>query len=371
MKIQSIGTLRQDGNVRQTKTNKYDYVSMPKFTGQDSFSSKSYSFDNRLSELKDTIDAVITPFKQQYGENFIRLGKIGFDAQEKLALVKKNEKELFYKKLYASDNETFKQSEKNVKDYEKYTNNINNFKHYEELSKKEPYFSNPAIVKIIDDNHEKFAGDVNEFDKLKTYYDTVKNTTKAMHEELNKINLKNIPDAAEQIEKLDNKHIAVIVLFLLSDYTQMSDIYKEYNAISTGYKNKTMPINMVWNRIDLLEENLQKFAENDANRADTMKEIDKFLEEDYKDNTENISANKIKSIYEQLFENTDKTISKYTEYLKKYNADTKLEIDKKLINKTLKYQNTVNAKLASLIQQEKEKIYKKSYDEFNKLFSEY
>ena len=365
MKIQSVSYIQKNRTVQQTKINKPAYITSPRFTGGDDFVMSKNYLDNKIIELKNNIDSVISPFKQQYDGQFIRLGQIGIDIQEKLELSEKYETQLLLKKIYAADNKTFKQTERNTADYKKYMENTEEFKRYEKLSEREPYSSNPIILKTIADNREKFTGNDDEFNKLKTYYDTVIGIKSSMYEELDKINLKNFPGTAEKIKTLRDKHITVLSMLLFSDCLLMTDICKSYNEITTAYRDKTLPAVMLLEKIFAAEENLQKFAGNDNNRTDSLNMISDFLQDNNNFKTESISKEEINSVYKKLTTKADKIIAEYTDYLKKYNADTKIKIDKKLINKTLKSQNSVNTLLSSLVQKEKEKMYKKSYDEFN------
>ena len=365
MKIQSVSDIQTNRTVQHTKINKSAHITSPNFTGCGDFVMSKNYLDNKIIELKNNIDSVISPFKQQYGGQFILLGQIGFDIQEKLKLSGKYETQLLRKKIYAADNKTFKQAERKTADYKKYMENIKEFKRYEKLSEREPYSSNPIILKTIADNREKFTCDDDEFNKLKIYYDTVIGTKSSMSEELDNINLKNFPETAEKIKALKDKHITVLSMFLFSDYFLMADIYKSYNEITTAYRDKTLPADMLLEKIYRQEENLQKFAENDNNRTDSLNMISDFLQDNNNFKTESISKEEINSVYKKLTAKADKIIAEYADYLKKYNADTKIKIDKKLINKTLKSQNSINTLLSSLVQKEQEKMYKKSYDEFN------
>ena len=365
MKIHSVSDIQTNKTLQRSKINNSAHITSLNFTGCDDFVRSKNYLDNKMIELKNNIDSVISPFKQQYDGQFILLGQIGLDAQEKLELSGKYETQLLQKKIYAADNETFKQAERKTADYKKYMENIQEFKRYEKLSEREPYSSNPIILKTIADNREKFTGNDDEFNKLKTYYDTVIGTKSSMSVELDKINLKNFPGTAEKIKALKDKHITVLSMLLFSDCILMTDICKSYNEITMAYRDKTLPAGMLLEKIYRQEENLQKFAENDNNRTDSLNMIRDFLQDNNNFKTASISQEEINSVYKKLTEKADRIIAEYTDYLKKYNADTKIKIDKKLINKTLKSQNSVNTLLSSLVQKEKEKMYKKSYDEFN------
>lgn len=356
MKILSIGYIPKNTTVIHAEKNKYFYQPNHAFTGYDSFMNAQNPIDKDIIVLKQNIDEVILPFKKQYAKQFSQLGQIEYETQEKLDLVNSQEAKLLLKKIEAEDNKAFKNTETKTVDYKKYIDNIEEFKFYEELAKKEPFLHNQAVKEKINAGRERFKGEINEFNKFKPYYDTVQNTKHNMREELDKITLKSLPDVAEKIKNLKDKHRTAAGLLLFSDCRKINEIYKEYNAIAECNKDTNADIYKLQKRIALLHDDLKKFAEND-NKEDSIDMINKFLDENSDNKIQDITKEEIKSVYEQLYTEADAVTAKYSEYLKKYDTDNKIEIDKKLINKTLKYQESVNKELASLIQ--KEKINKK------------
>ena len=247
---------------------------------------------------------------------------------------------------------------KNIDCYLRYIKNMKDFENYQRLAESEPYSSNSEIKKIIEDNKEKFTGASGEFEKFKPYHDMVIDTEKSMTEELDGVTLQKIPGFSERISTLKNKHIEALWLILNSGYTLITDFYKEYNLLVNANKKGTISFYKISDRISQLEERVKEFmAEKSLKPADT-REIDKFLEQNANDKSI-ISTEEIKAGYSQLAAMVDNIVSKYTMRIGKCD----IQADDKLISETLKYQNSVNSRLASLIQKEKEKIYSKSFEE--------
>ena len=174
MRIPAI-SISQPFKPQNKRTNTSLYLSKPTFSGKDRFEGKSI-IQTGLDELKADIEEEIIPYREKYKDTFIQLGKIGYDSQEKLKLVKDYETRLMNKKLNAENNETFIQASKNALLFEKYKNNIDEFERTAEFVQKNDYYSNPEILKTIEKNRSKMIRDAKEFTKIETLYNKTNET---------------------------------------------------------------------------------------------------------------------------------------------------------------------------------------------------
>ena len=73
----------------------------PQFTADDANDTfQSYSIlDLQINEMQDEIENKIKPYKEMIKEKFNIIGKIGYDTQEKLKLIRTSETQLMNKKL--------------------------------------------------------------------------------------------------------------------------------------------------------------------------------------------------------------------------------------------------------------------------------
>ena len=105
MKIESAGFVAKNGVFNYNGSSIRSFAANPAFQGRN-------ILEKQLTGLKGYIDAAGKSFQPQVGVIFSRLGKLGYDLQQRSDLVKEKGTELFYKRLNAADNNVFVQAKK-------------------------------------------------------------------------------------------------------------------------------------------------------------------------------------------------------------------------------------------------------------------
>ncbi len=337
--------------------------SQPVFTSNDRFEANSI-VKTELDSIATDIKEEIIPYREKYKNTFIQLGKIGYDSQEKLKLVKNYETMLMNKKFNAANNEIFKQASKNALLYEKYKNNIDEFERTAQFAQKNNYYSNTEIVKLINTSRPKMIRDAEEFSKLEPTYNKVNETTELMNADLEKICSGNLPNFHNKIMALNEQNKTAAMLMFISDYPDTTNICNEYKNILNEYQTKKLPMYDLLKKIEKLSYKIQKFKENQENSEERLAEINRFVEENKNYKTENISEKTIKTTYDKLLKNTDDTIIKYSKDLQDYVNKHPVNISPRITDRTFKMQARIIKQLNELIWQEKQKFYSQTNQDF-------
>ena len=362
MRIPAI-SISQPFKPQNKRTNTSLYLNRPTFSGKDRFEGKSI-IQTGLDELKADIEEEIIPYREKYKDTFIQLGKIGYDSQEKLKLVKDYETRLMNKKLNAENNETFIQASKNALQFEKYKNNIDEFERTAEFVQKNDYYSNPEILKTIDKNRSKMIRDAKEFAKLEPLYNKTNETKAQMNTDLEQISSKNLPDFHNKIKALDEQNKMAAMLMFISEYPDTTNICNEYKSILKDYNEKKILMYDLLDRIGRLSYNIQKFKERKNNFEENINDINKFIEENKSYKTENISEKEIRTTYDKLLKNADNTIAMHSKNLQNYAAAHPAEISPRIADRTFKMQAKILKQLNTMIWNEKQKFYNRINQDF-------
>lgn len=332
----------------------------PQFTADDANDTfQSYSIlDLQINEMQDEIENKIKPYKEMIKEKFNIIGKIGYDTQEKLKLIRTSETELMNKKFEANEQPVFKKADKRTEPYEKYQKNIKEFETTEKFVKNSSYYSTPQILKTIEKSRAKVYRDTDEFSKLQPLYDTIQNTKNEMSDELDLINSHNLPEFSQKIKELDDKNLTAVMLALVSGYPDAVAICKKSDDILKAYKEKSQPSFKLLEQVEALNGEIQRFdGKSSDNNRKVVEEMDKFIDEniDYEDNI--LSKSEINQTYQKLLQDANIAIKKYTDRLAKHLAEDKTTVSPRIIDRTLKSQAKANKTINELIQKEKQKFY--------------
>ena len=105
MKIYSIKTNISSRTYNNNNRLKFQpkYQSPITFNGSDTYQGSSF-IDKQINDLKNNIETKISPLKDKYKQEFLQVGLIGYDSQEKLKLIRKYETALMNKKLQTPEN---------------------------------------------------------------------------------------------------------------------------------------------------------------------------------------------------------------------------------------------------------------------------
>ena len=355
--IQTVYNLNKNYTGNKTAIN-------PSFGNKDRFQKSDELLNPQINQIKNDIQNIVEPFLEENKTRFIMLGKIGYDSQEKLKLIKDYETRLMQKKFNAAQNETFKNLTQNALLYEKYENNIKEFERTAQFVQSHKMYSTDKILNAIENGRKKIYRDSEEFEKLKPHYDKFQEVKTNMDKELVNISSKNIPEFSKQIKNLDEQNKTAVLLFLISGYTDANDIKREAQQLISDCKNHKISYDIL-KRFEKINYKLQQFEESTANKNSVIDSIDKFIEENKDYKKTNPTENEICKIYEKLLADTDKTISKYSNELLEYNQTNKTQISPRIIDRTYKSQAKVNKQLNELILLEKEKFYRQQNSEFD------
>lgn len=333
------------------------------FAGSDSFKRSSSLLDTQLSQLNEDVQNIIIPFNQQYKEKFLELGKIGYESQEKLKLVREYETQLMNKKFGAMRGEDFEKALINAKLFEKYNSNLQEFNRTVASVQEHPTYATDEISRLIKTGRAKMLRDDEYFKTLKPFYDKYIQVESEMESEFEKFTSKNIPDFAEKVQKLDEQNREAVMLFLISGYTDAAAIKKQAEALINECKNGKVPFD-VFKQIENINYKIQKFEEASLQNSQFMDEIDNFLEKNKNYKAENLSENEIHDAYKGLLSGIDNAIGKSLTELKDYNNSNSFKPSPRIIDRTFKSQARMNKMLNRLIEQEKTKFYSGSNLEY-------
>lgn len=332
----------------------------PQFTADDANDTfQSYSIlDMQLEEMQDEIKNKIEPYKEMIKDKFCIIGKIGYDTQEKLKLIKNYETQLMNKKFDADSQQAFKKAEQKTKPYEEYQKNIKEFERNEKLVNSNPYYS--AVSGAIEKKRAKVYRDSDEFAKLEPLYEKIQSTKQDMSEELDSVNSRNLPEFYPKVKDLDDKNRTAVMLALVSGYPETVNISKKSAEILKAYENNSKPSYKLLEDVEALNSNIQSFEHSIENNNDVIEEMDKFIDDnkDYEKNS--LQTSEIKNTYEGLLQKADTIINRHAQKLMAFFDSDNTKVSPRIIDRTLKSQVRANKEINRLIQKEKQKIYDQS-----------
>lgn len=369
MKIYSIKTNISSRTYNNNNRLKFQpkYQSPITFNGSDTYQGSSF-IDKQINDLKNNIETKISPLKDKYKQEFLQVGLIGYDSQEKLKLIRKYETALMNKKLQTPENTDLISATKNAILYEKYLNNINEFERTAEFAAEHNYCATPEILRYIEKSRPKIYRDNDEFENLKPFYNKYRTEKESMEQSLNKITSAGLPEFSEKIKQLDEQNKTAVILMIISGYLGISDINREASKIYQDYTEQKEPLYKLLERIESLNNKIQKFDEEKSTHEKNISELKDFIavNKDYK--TKNLSEETITKTYQKLLHNTDTVILNYIDSLKEYAAVNPAKISPRIVERTFNAQAKINKKLNNLIQKEKQKLYEQTNNEFQKRF---
>ena len=329
------------------------------FNGEDSFSRTNSFVNEQIRQLENDVNNKVLPYRDEHREKFIALGKIGYDSQEKLKLVRAYETELMNKKFDAGETETFKNASQNARIYEQYNRNIKEFERNEQFVQEHPQYASSELLQAIEKGREKVYRDSEEFEKLKPHYEKFQEIQEQMDDELSDVSSAALPEFHEKIKQLDMQNKTAAMLFLVSGYTDVQEIKKETGDIIQEYKENKVSYDIL-KRLEKVNYKIQKFEEDD--KTSVLESIDNFLEENKNSEAAELTKDEIHQTYKTLLENTDEIILKYTGEMTAYNEANLVKISPRIMDRTFKSQEKTNKIINELILNEKEKYYNCSYE---------
>ena len=337
----------------------------PQFTADDANDTfQSYSIlDMQIDEMQDEIENKIKPYKEMIKDRFSIIGKIGYDTQEKLKLIRSYETQLMNKKFDADKHPAFKKAEMKTNPYEQYEKNIKEFERSENLVKNNPYYS--EITDAVEKKRAKIYRDTDEFAKLQPLYEKIQNTKQDMSEELDGVNSQALPEFYSKVKTLDDKNRTAVMLALVSGYPDAIGICKKSDAILNAYHEKNEPSFKLLERVETLNGEIQRFEHSIEDNSATLNEIDKFIDEnkDYENNT--LQTSEIKNTYQDLLQKADNIINRHAQKLVDFFSTDTTKVSPRIIDRTLKSQAKANKAVNELILKEKQKIYEQSVADQN------
>ena len=363
MKVLPINVNIFSSEIKNKKSinNHYSSNIKPAFTGKDSFQRTNEFYDTRINQLHNDIQNIIVPFNEQHKEQFIQLGKIGYDSQEKLKLINRYENELMRKKFSAMDGEEFKKAAQKAMLYEKYAANIQNFERTAQFVEEHPAYATDKILREINNGRTNIDSADSYFKTLKPFYDKYNEVKQTMDEDLDNISSKNLPEFREKIVKLDEQNKTAVLLFMVSGYTDAADITNETEQLIKDYKDKKVSFETL-KRLEKINYKIQRFEENQNDSTSVFETIDQFLSENKDYRATNLSEEDIHQTYEKLLSDADAVIKNFFDSIVEYNQTHPVKLDRRIIDRTYKAQAKLNKTLDELIQKEKEKFYSQSND---------
>ena len=368
MKIYQVNTNYSNAYLtRKTPSYQTKYSQFTNFNGHDSFQKSSY-VDTQINNLKNNIATKISPYENKYKQEFIQTGLIGYDSQEKLKLIRQYETELINKKLGIGQNEILKKIPQKALLYEKYANGIKEFERTAEFVLTHKLYATPEILNYIEINRPKIYRDNNEFEKLKPYYEYVCNENEKTNKKLEQITSAGMPEFSQKIKTLDEQNKTAAILLIISGYLDISDIKKETGNIIKAYNEKSEPLYNIIERIEKLNNKIQRFEEYNTFHEENISELKKFIEQNKNYKNENLTEKEIKTVYHKLLNEADTAILDYTNSVQKYSGENPVKISPRIIDRTFKSHSRINNTLNKLIQNEKQKIYEQTNNEFQKRF---
>lgn len=325
------------------------------FNGKnDSFERKNSCMDKQITELENDVNNKVLPYIEEHREKFVALGKVGYESQEKLKLVRVYETELMNKKFGAGKNETFQNASQNARIYEQYDKNIKEFERNERFVHDHPEYASDELLQAIKKGREKVYRDCEEFEKLRPHYEKSQEIREQMDSELSDVSSAALPEFHEKIKQLDMQNKNAVMLFLVSGYTDAQEIKKDTVDIVQEYKENKVSYDIL-KRLEKVNYKIQKFEEDD--KTAVMESIDNFLEENQNSDAADLTEDEINKTYKTLLEKTDEIILKYTGEIAAYNEANPVKISPRIMDRTFKSQEKINKTISKLIQKEKEKFY--------------
>ena len=355
MRISPIGqTIYLKTQNKTTKNSKYHANTNYSFTGNNN--SINTLIESQLENIEHEINEyILTPENNK--EKFIQIGKIGYDSQEKLKLIKKYENTLFQKKFNALNLNTIKEIIPNALLYEQYLKNTKEFERNADYINTHPIYATEDIINTITKNRNKIYRDDTEFEKLKPSYIKLKEVQNSLQNDLDKISSKNNPLFYQQIQNLDEQNKLAAMLILISGTLEVSDIIKESTQIKKDYQNKTQPRNQILERIEKLNKKIEHYKFENSNTIDYTIDIDQFLEKNKNYKTKNISEKEINETYKDLILQVENTILKYTEELQDFANNNPIKLSPRIIDRTFQSQAKINNGINKLILEKKNNFY--------------
>ncbi|MBO8430010.1 hypothetical protein IAC76_01350, partial [Spirochaetes bacterium] len=192
------------------------------------------------------------------------------------------------------------------------------------------------------------------------------NENEKTNKKLEQITSAGMPEFSQKIKTLDEQNKTAAILLIISGYLDISDIKKETGKIIKAYNEKSEPLYNIIERIEKLNNKIQRFEEYNTFHEKNISELKKFIEQNKNYKNENLTEKEIKTVYHKLFNEADTAILDYTNSVQKYSGENPVKISPRIIDRTFKSHSRINNTLNKLIQNEKQKIYEQTNREFQK-----
>lgn len=323
----------------------------------DSVSFGSYE-DEQMTILQNRITTLVQPYLTENKGLYLKLGKLGYDMQEKSKVYQRREQNLFNKDCDARKEDKIENAVNMLEPFAKYYNNITTFDRTSKMMKNSP-FATQEIRDYIENNKEKMTENKKEFFKLNATKVEVAGLMHSMSDDLFGLRQTNIEEAKELFDKeMDAKCRMMMnpcrdAIEIVKDF---QDLKKDYNKISLYNLDK---------RIGKLSGRIDDFKRDIEFHKDAPQNIKNCLRENKNYYSASKSVDEINKSYDEIEEKMDEVISQYADKIDNCVKMSDIsDVDFDVINSTLKNQEEINNGLNDLIQKEKTKYYEESFKKF-------
>lgn len=314
--------------------------------------------DEQMKILQNRITTLVQPYLTENKGDYLKLGRMCYDMQEKSKVYQEREQSMFYKDCDARKDDKIANAEKVLEPFEKYYTNIRTFDRTSEMMKNSPFVTQ-EIRDYIENNKEKMIANEKEFQKFNATTVEVANLEESMSNDLYMLRQTNF----EEAKGLQDKEFDAKFRIMISPCRDALEIVKGFDELKKDY-DKLLLYDLD-KRIGKLSERIDDFKEDIKTHKDAPQDIKNCLRENKKYYSTTKSVEEINKSYDEIEKKMDETISQYADKIDDCvkSSDTS-NIDFDVINTTLQDQEEINNRLNDLIQQEKVKYYEQSYKKF-------
>lgn len=343
-------------------------LSYPKDTV--SFKSLKNMLQVNFDEFEKTIKYDIEPFMADSKDLYMAVGKFGYNTQETLKIYGQNEAALLNYKLDKTNpsiNPYTAKYKKYSDPFNEYTSNLREYNNYTQTAKLELY-NKPELHSKLE-KASALCKENPEIEKIKPLMLMEKEAFNKIDADFEKINLKNSNKGLfEKLQNLREQLSSAQYFMVITPYNDAVKLKMTAEDISKSLSNpKISPLKKL-ESIEKANNTAYKIAETKNLFYKNKESMAKFVLENKNNVLPNISE--IESAYKDLNKKCDEVyknaFENVSDFYKRNYIDSKVSVNLKSLNKTLREQKKANSEIQQVINKIKQDFITKQNEEVMK-----